>query len=111
MRPETITRCHEWLTGIGTCETPKTTYRTATGYLAVCPRCTARKMGRCWQCGGFRSNTHPQAVFCDACGKQRLKASNDASRTAPAAKARRKQYDRQRYLAKKANPASTPEAV
>ena len=101
MRPETIRRCEEWITGRGTCGEAKTTYRTATGFLAVCPRCTARKMGRCWQCGAFRSNTHPQAVFCDPCGKQHLKASNDASRTAPEAKARRKAYDRQRYLARK----------
>lgn len=77
MTPRCDTRLNQWLH----CRTPLVEQRTTLGHVRwVCPRCTARAAGRCWQCSKPRTN-HPEfGVYCDACRQAAQRESARRSR-------------------------------
>jgi hypothetical protein len=44
----------------------------------TCPRCEARKAGRCWKCNRRRENPHHLAIFCNACRDESLRQAKAA---------------------------------
>lgn len=44
----------------------------------TCPRCEARKAGRCWKCNRRRENANPLAIFCNACRDESLRLAKAA---------------------------------
>ncbi len=44
----------------------------------TCPRCEARKAGRCWKCNRRRENPHHLAIFCNACRDESVRLAKAA---------------------------------
>lgn len=55
----------------------------------TCPRCEARKAGRCWQCNRRRENPHYLAIFCNACRDRSLRLAKAAWLSEPINQAKR----------------------
>ena len=106
MMPE---RCDNVLPNRGICGEALQPVRFASGMTSYrCLRCAAREAGRCWSCGEPRTN-HPEiGSFCRDCAKRSILASNARGAATTEAKAKRKAYDRRRYLERQTGGVCQP---
>jgi hypothetical protein len=102
-------QCDNVLPNRGMCGEALQPIRFASGMTFYrCLRCAAREAGKCWSCGQTRTN-HPElGSFCRDCAKKAVLASNARGAATPEAKAKRKAYDRRRYLERKTERLCQP---
>lgn len=60
----------------------------------ICPRCTWRAAGRCWQCGKRREKAGPRAVYCHECKRGRDRVRRRVSALEPEQIAQRRYWNR-----------------